>query len=57
MNKQRLNLDQLRHDLVLEEFKYWDFCRNEVDKNYLNDIERNIQHIKATIKQAIVEVE
>ena len=57
MNKQRLYLDQLRHELTLEEFKLWDASRNEADKNYLEDIQQNIQQIRSLIKETCTKLQ
>lgn len=48
-SQQHLNEDQLRQNLLLEEFKYWDYSRNQVSATELEAIQQKIDSLRSSI--------
>ncbi|MCW3107590.1 MAG: hypothetical protein JWQ09_2096 [Segetibacter sp.] len=47
MKEQQIIQDKLRQRLILEEFRYWDYCRNNVCQKALEEIRDNINKLEA----------
>jgi hypothetical protein len=52
MEKETLKPEQLLKALKLEEFRYWDACRNNVPDKLLSDLKFRIEEMKYQILEA-----
>lgn len=53
MNNQLTQEDQLCQKLLLEEFRYWNYTRMNVEQDHLEEIKKNIDEIRSTIRKSL----
>lgn len=54
MNKQKLNGGQLLcEQLILEEFRYWNYCRVNISGDSIEAIKKNVDELRFEITRSL----